>query len=342
MAGKEILVTGASGFIGTHLVRRLIESGNRVSCLVRKQSKVYDLQSFGAKPVCADLNDPQSLAEAVTGKDQVFHLAGIVNFACRARMTEVNVYGTKSLLTACAALPKPPIVLYVSSLAAAGPSRRKKPHRESDPSRPVSNYGISKLAAESIARSFADQVPISILRPPIVLGPNDPHSLQLFQLIDRWHLHITAGYIPQYFSVIHVDDLVEAMIATAARSQRMKNDSSDCGLYYAAADEIPTFGQLGKMIGDALGKSWVWRLPVPRFAISATGGINWTLNSILGTRFFLTYDKAREANAGSWACYNEKLKRETGWTPGASFSHRLEQTVLQIRRQSPPLLRPAP
>jgi nucleoside-diphosphate-sugar epimerase len=342
MAVKEILVTGGSGFIGTHLVRRLNESGNRVSCLVRPQSKVRDLQSLGAKLVAGDLNDPASLTEAVKGKDEVFHLAGIVNFADPVKMTEVNVGGTKNLLTACAGLPKPPTVVYVSSLAAAGPSQRKNPHRERDASHPVSNYGISKLAAEKVARTFANRIPISVVRPPVVLGPNDPHGLQLFQMIDRWHLHVIAGYVPQYFSVIHVEDLVEALTAVAFRGERLENEISDCGLYYAAADEIPTYGQLGKMIGSALKKTWVLCLPVPRFSVTAVGAINWALNSTLQTRFFLTYDKAREANAGSWACHNEKLKRETGWAPGASFVHRLEQTVSQIRRQSPLLLRPAP
>jgi nucleoside-diphosphate-sugar epimerase len=353
MAGREVLVTGSTGFIGRNLVRRLVESGHGVTCLIRSKTRAESLGEFGVDCVEGDIADLSVLKQAIAGKDWVFHLAGAVNFLNRENTLKTNTQGTDNLLSACISAGQTPTIIYVSSLAAVGPSPRGTPHQESVVPRPISIYGESKLKAEQLARQYASRVPISIVRPPVVLGPNDPNSLQLFQIINQWRLHFIPGYIPQEFSVIHVEDLVDALVAVAEGGKRIVAEpaasgmdssgmDSDQGIYFAASDEIVTFGELGKMIGQALGKNWILRVPTPRFSISMVGALNSTLNGLLKTRLFLTMDKAREATAGSWACSNEKLKRETGWRPGAPLLIRLQQTAEQFKRQSLPLPRPAP
>lgn len=342
MTRREVFVTGASGFIGSNLVRRLINTGHRVTCLVRSITKGALLQDLGANLVEGSIADLVSLKQATASKDWVFHLAGAINHMTLPQFEEVNVRGFENLLSACVSHSIPPTVVYVSSLSAVGPSRRNQPHQESATLRPVSNYGESKKRAEQIARTYADRVPISIARPPIVVGADDPNSIQLFQLIDHWRLHFIAGYVPQQFSVIHVEDLVEALIAIANCGQRIMWNDPEKGVYFTAADEIVTFGELGSRIGRALGKNWILKVPAPRFNISLVGAFNSAVNRLLNKRLFLTYDKAREATAGCWTCSSKKLKRETGWKPGASLQVRLEQTAAEFKRQSLPLPRPAP
>ncbi len=99
------------------------------------------------------------------------------------------------LAAACALAAQPPTLVYVSSLAAIGPAPTTQALRESDPVAPVSEYGRSKLAGEDFLKQYAQQIPISIIRPPMVLGPGDRVSLDLFKTIARYHLHAMPRWV---------------------------------------------------------------------------------------------------------------------------------------------------
>lgn len=332
MKAKRILVTGGSGFIGFNLTRRLVELGVDVHCLVRQQSKIDKLTSLGVSLVYGDLNgDQQSLERAVDGCDLVIHLAGTTNLPSRRIKLLVNVEGTRNLLNACATRTSPPSFVFISSLAAAGPSSRTHPLDETAACRPVSDYGRSKLMAEGVANEFADRIPISIIRPPIVLGPYDQDGRLLFRMIDRSGVHFIAGYSTHFFSVIQVDDLVASILMIAERGKRITVTQPQQGIYYSAADEMPSYWELGQMIGRALGRKRVWCIPTPKFSILATGLLNSTINRFFGGKNFLNFDKAREAVAGSWTCSNVKLK-QLGWQPQTSLQQRLQETAEWYRQ----------
>src|SRR5260370_32338407 len=164
------LVTGATGFIGRHVVRRLLQRGDQVKCLVRGQS-TNGLASSEVELVFGDMTRPESLPAAVRGVDLVYHVAGATQVHTPGTYARVNSAGTRHLAQACARLLTPPKVVYVSSLAAAGPSLPDSPRREGQPPAPVSAYGRSKLAAEDHLKEVASFLPITIVRPPCVIGP---------------------------------------------------------------------------------------------------------------------------------------------------------------------------
>jgi nucleoside-diphosphate-sugar epimerase len=298
-----------------------------VTCLVRRTSNIDALKKSGCRIVYGDvLHDPEDVAVAVKGHDLVFHLAALTH-AIRARdLVELNSNGFKTVVEACAACPAPPKLVYVSSLAAVGPNQRELPSRESSPGKPVSFYGQSKAACETIARQFSDQVPISIVRPPIVLGPGDRHGFEMFKIIDDIGWHFVPSFSTYNFSAIHVDDLATALIDVADRGQCLGPQSESQGVYFAAADEILTYSELGRLIGRALGRrrTRVLRVAMPIFWSIA--GANELIGRVSSQARFLNLDKCREANAGSWSCSNSKIKEELGFAPAAPLLERLKQT----------------
>ena len=263
-----MLVTGASGFIGQHLVRRLIEIGSRVSCLVRATSRIDELRSAGAQLVTGDVTDPAVIGRALALSKAriVFHLAGLLKALRTDDFLRVNAGGVESVAAACANQADPPVFVLLSSLAAAGPCAVDRPRVESDLPIPVSNYGRSKLAGEQAAAMYAGRVPISIIRPPIVFGSGDRGVLEMFRPIARWGIHAVPGRGERRFSLIHVADLVEGLLLAAEKGERLHpNGLPGQGVYFMATEDELTYTELGQAMAIALGKkrATVVHLPGP-------------------------------------------------------------------------------
>ncbi len=325
------LVTGASGFIGPHLVERLQQAGYQVRCLVRRTSVLERLQPLEPEFVYGDVNDRDSLVAAVADMDVVFHLAGVTKALHYEEFHKVNAEGTGMLAEVCAGCEKPPTLVVVSSLAAAGPSPEDAPRRESDPATPVSNYGRSKLAGELAAAKWANRVPLTIVRPGIVFGDGDALTLEMFRPIERWNLHVSPTLADYRYSLIHAEELVSLLIAAAERGQRVETDTNGAlettGRYLAADDLQPTYVDLGRMIGKALGKGRIFVIRVPKpislVVISALEVI---------ARFrkqpsIVNLDKIREGSAGDWTCSGEAAKEQLGFHPQFTLDERLRQTA---------------
>ena len=333
MSTENVLVTGASGFIGRHLVKRLDAIGKNVTCLVRPTSNTDSLKQLGCQIVYGDtVQDPQSVKQAVQGQDVVFHLAASTH-AIRAKdMVEMNAGGTESVLEACASCQSPPRLIYVSSIAAAGPNSGSTPHHESGTGNPISHYGRSKSAGERMAKEFAKRIPISIVRPPIVLGGGDRHGFGMFHSIDTTGWHFVPGFGSNCFSTIHVDDLATALIDVEDRGQCLSPDWQSQGIYFAAADEILTYSDLGKLIGQALGRNRTRVLRVPMSIFWGFALTNDVIGRLSSKAKFLGLDKCREAKAGSWSCSNTKIKEEVGFVPAYPLLERLQQTANWYRQ----------
>lgn len=334
----RVLVTGASGFIGSKLVERLVDRGDDVTCFVQPTSDRTRLEPLGVQFATGDVRDRESLRAAVANCEVVYHLAGLVT-AFRARdLMAVNAEGFANLVAACAARTSPPALISVSSLAAAGPSPAERARTESDPPQPVSHYGYAKRAGELVAEQYAARVPITIVRPPIVFGQRDPLMLGLFRSIYRFGIHLAVGVGRSHYSLIHVDDLCDALILCAQRGSRLPAEASapadgTAGYYFVAGNEQPTFAELGGLIGRSLDRPRVWTLR------TAGPALLWPAAALaeVGARlrrqpFIFNFDKAREARAGNWVCSTAAIRRDLGFSPAAPLADRLRQTSDWYRR----------
>lgn len=331
---ETVFVTGATGFIGSHLVAELLGRGCAVRCLIRPGSA--GRLPAGAVPVPGRLEDPASYRAALAGCDTVFHLAGLVASPSRACLLRTNGLATARLADACAALPVPPRLVHVSSLAAAGPPPRGRERRdERDPATPVSDYGRSKRAGEEALERRAGRLPITIVRPGIVYGRRDPKIAAVFKAIQRTGVHFVVGFRTPRLSLIHVDDLVGLLVRAATDGETLGGDGGTPGQgYYLACDDRdhPTYWQFGRRIAAALGRGvFVW--PLWRWVGRIVGGVSEAITRVTGVTSLLSLDKIREATVWSWACSADKARRQLAFAPAAPLDERLRETAAGFREQ---------
>lgn len=328
------LVTGATGFVGSNLVARLRNADWDVHCLVRDAKRAKSLDALGATLHLGTLSDPDSLERASSGADYVFHVAGRVRALADHEFETDNVDGTRNVVAAAAAQEKPPVVVLVSSLAAGGPNRPGQPRRESDEDRPISAYGKSKLAAERAAALLADEVPISIIRPPIIFGPADTASLAIFRGVKLTRLHAVPGFRRFPVSLVHVADLSDAMMRIAqqgsrvtARNQNTNGEATGSqGIYYIRAERDIPYADLGNLAAQAVG-STSFALPLPKAVFWLIGGAAELYGQFVRKPSVLNLDKIREAVAPAWECCDERLRQELDYQPAATLEERFVETA---------------
>jgi nucleoside-diphosphate-sugar epimerase len=261
----------------------------------------------------------------------VFHVAGLVKARRAAELFAINDVGTFHVGDACRRQPNPPTLVYVSSLAAAGPCRGGEIRVESDPPVPISQYGYSKLQGERALRDMSRELPLTIVRPAVVFGPGDANSLAIFRPIARFGVHAVPSRAPQPMSLIHVADLCGLLTLAAERGRRAEpqrsHGDSGTGVYFATSGEAITYAAFGRMIGAAAGRGRVRVVAQPPWLGFALAAACQTLAGLAGRAPILNVDKMREAFAGAWHCSGERAERELGFQPSASLAERVQETV---------------
>jgi dihydroflavonol-4-reductase len=316
----KALVTGATGFVGSHLAEALRRRGDEVTVLARSAAKATALAALEVRVVNGDLHDAQVLARAVEGQDVIYHVAGVIAARNEADFLRANRDGTANLILAAERAGGPRFVL-VSSMAAAGPSRRGAPLKGSEPARPVTAYGRSKLAAEQVLTS--SPLPWSILRPPMVYGPRDPEVLKVFRLA-RLGVAPVFGDGSQELSAIHGADLAAALIATATCAGTLHQT------YYPCHPQTFTSAEFVQSVAAAMGRK-VRLIRIPLGLGKAALRITEFSARLAGQVTILTGDKANEFFQPAWTADPAPLTRDSGWRPAFDLSLGLVQTYAWYR-----------
>jgi dihydroflavonol-4-reductase len=326
----HVLVTGGTGFVGSHLVAKLVQKGYRVRLLIRRTSSLRWLEGVPVEYAYGDVRDKASLAGACIGVRSVFHLGGLTKARTAGEYDLANAQGTRNLAEALAERGVPGgYFIYVSSLAAGGPAvpveRDPMPVRtESDPSTPVTPYGQSKLDGEVALREVADahgRFRHVILRPPAVYGPRDEDTVLLFRLIKQGLLPVPRAPINR-LCLIYVEDLVDAVIRAAETSAR--------GTYYVSDGSVYTFMEVGKKLAEMMEvETRVLRVPYFLAILGATVAEMW--GALGRSAAVLNRDKVRDLWQPHWVCSCEKARRDWGFEPRVSLSKGFEETLTWYR-----------
>jgi nucleoside-diphosphate-sugar epimerase len=325
-----VLVTGGTGFIGSHLVERLVDRGDRVRCLVRRTSSCQALRELGVELVDSGFDDVARLNAAAADVDVVYHVAGAIKALDPAQFYAANETATARLVEACVAAPRCPHLVMVSSVAASGPAARGELRREPDPPAPISHYGRSKLAAEQVAEKFAAKMPLTIVRPGVVFGPRDSGFRKILRTIRFLRVHPSPGWCSPALSYIHIADLVELLIRAAEHGQNVPGDTGKQpgqGRYFAVAPEHPTYADLGRILRKMLARPRAPIVPVAGPLAYCIAGITEVMSRLRGQPEELSIDKIRDALAPSWACSGEAAKRDLGFLPARPLADRLQETI---------------
>jgi nucleoside-diphosphate-sugar epimerase len=316
----KTLVTGATGFVGSHLAEALRRRGDEVTALARSAAKAAALAPLGVRVVPGDLHDRAALQKAVEGQDVVYHVAGVVAARSEADFLVANRDGTRNLVEAVERAGAGRVV-FVSSMAAAGPTIRGRPLRGDELPRPVTAYGRSKLAAEQVVT--ASPLAWSIVRPPMVYGPRDQEVLKVFRLA-RLGLAPVLGDGTQELSAVHGADLAEALIAVGTTPVAIGRT------YYACHPEVFTGAEMARAVGRAMGRApAVIRVPasIGRGVLMLTEAAA----RLTGQTTILTADKANEFFQPAWTGDPSALTRDTGWRAARDLRMGLEETYQWYR-----------
>jgi len=304
---RTIALTGATGFIGGALARRLETIGWQIRALVRPASLGACYTGTTTQWLEGDLGDLNSLRCLVNDVYAVVHCAGAVRGASQAQFDGVNVDGVARLVQAAREQHQMPRFLLISSLAA------REPH--------LSPYAASKRRGEDTLATTAGEMNWAVLRPSAVYGPGDKELLPLFRWIARGVAPV-LGSRNARFSLLYVEDLAEAVVqwlnsGTNERRAFELHDGHPDG--YAWHDVVDTVAQLYDR--------HVFRIQVPVIILRLLAGLNLGAAQIFGYAPMFTPGKVRELNHPNWVCDNNDLTSETGWTPRVSLSEGLRRTL---------------
>lgn len=314
----KIVLTGANGFLGSHLVDRLLKEEFDIHCIVRKSSNLKWLKGKNIQLHTCGIEDPKALKEVLEGATYIFHLAGTVSSFDYEGYHKGNVDLTKILLDAAlASASSIKNIVVTSSQAVSGPSTTNQ--LTESVSNPVSWYGKSKLEQELLCKEYYDRLPISIARPSIIYGPRDVEFLEFIQTVKMGIVPL-VGKENKPISSIYVEDLVEGLYLMAI------SNKTPGEVYHLASFEVLNWRELGAICALSLGKKPIY-LKLPHFAIKTAGAIAGFFGKLQGKAPTFDAQKALEGVQAGWVCNVEKAKRDFNFEAKKSAKIALKETI---------------
>ncbi len=326
----KVLVTGATGFLGSHIAEALVGAGHHVRALIRSSSDTTWLDTLSnTECIQADLHDHQSFIPALKDVDAVVHAAGGGKVKRVKDFYYQNTHITQELVEAIRKSGQPNLkLIFISSIAASGPSRKSGPRSETDIARPVSHYGRSKLEAESICQSIASNTHLTILRPPAIYGPRDTKMLTVFKGVQKGLLLKPPG---KQMSLLYGPDCADAVVSC------LEGNQPSGSVYFVDDGQSHTWRGLGQAVRDAMAhgkkRKRLLSVRVPSGLIYWGGAANELKSKLTGKPALLTRDKWRDGKQGYWLCSSARIEQELGFRAKTTLTQGIAQTLGWYRNE---------
>ncbi|NOX90404.1 MAG: NAD-dependent epimerase/dehydratase family protein [Calditrichaeota bacterium] len=316
----NVFLTGATGFIGSHLAEDLLDKGFNVRALLRTSSSLRWIADLKLDCYYANIFDSQSLLPGLKDVDIVIHSAGLTKALKNEDYYRVNFEGTKNLIDTIIEnkLPLKRFVL-ISSQAAAGPASSMQPVTENDEPHPVSEYGKSKLMAEQYVLRQSDKLPVTIIRPPAVYGPRDTDVFQFFKTVKK-------GIIPKwqnrdkYLSFVYVKDLVKGIIIAA------QHPKAEGQIYFIAEPRPHSWEELAREALKFFDKKAL-QVPVPLGLIKGIAFLSEQWSRVTHKPSIINQQKVAELLPDFWICSPKKIKEQLKFEAKTALSEGVKQTL---------------
>lgn len=319
-----ILLTGGSGFLGSHIAEQLSQSGRKVRALVRRTSDTRFLRTLpGVELFEGAVDDPASLQRAIDGVDAFVHAAALVRARSADEFRRINAGGTENAIRAARTKKLKRFVL-VSSLAAVGPSDREgRPVPPDAAPRPITHYGRSKLEAEHAARAWSDKLPVTIVRPPAIYGPRDREVLAFFKAL-------RSGVLPYMGSTRNKLSMIFGPDAAAACVRAIDAEVPSGRSYFIDDGSVYTFAELVSAAESAVGRRAWLRVPLPRTVIRTAALGSELYGKSTRRAMMLTRDKCKELFS-QWVCDGSAARRDLDWQPRVPLERGMRLTAQWYR-----------
>ena len=330
MQGKTILVTGASGFIGSFIVEEALNRGMDVWAAVRKSSSRQWLGDPRIHFIELDLGNTDRLREQLSAHkfDYVVHAAGVTKTLHQEDFFRVNTEGTRHLAQAVAQTqPQLLRLVFLSSLSIFGAVREEVPHTDilpSDTPRPNTGYGRSKLQAEQ-ALEAVEGLPWVMLRPTGVYGPREKDYFLMARSISR-HTDFAVGFRRQDITFVYVKDVVQAVFLALWRDCIGKK-------YFLSDGEVYQSTAFSDLIISELGHPWCLRIKAPLWVLRVATAVGELTGRMTGSISALNNDKYHILKQRNWRCDISDARRELGFVPRYQLERGVKETIAWYRQQ---------
>ena len=321
----KILITGASGFIGSFIVEEALKRGFETWAAVRKSSSKAYLQDERINFIELNLSSKEQLVEQLKGKgfDYVVHAAGVTKCLNKQDFSRINTLGTKNLVDALMEVGMPlKRLVFISSLSIFGAIKEQQPYeeiRETDTPQPNTAYGKSKLEAEKYLESLGTRVPYIILRPTGVYGPREKDYFIMAKSI-QGHSDFAVGYKRQDITFVYVQDVVQAVFLALEKGENGRKYFLSDGLVYQST----TFSDL---IHEELGRPWWIRITAPVWVLRIVTFFGEYVGRMTGKVTALNNDKYNILKQRNWRCDIQPAIDELGYQPKYDLKQGVKETI---------------
>jgi len=321
---KKVLVTGASGILGSHVCEAFHEAGFQVHAYIRGSSSKQWLQHDWLTIHVAALDDRRYLAKILPQIDVVFHNAGVTSGTGEEECRKVNVDATVVLASESIKAGVKRFV-YVSSRSATGPNGALFIKTENDADHPIDPYGRSKKKAEELLHELRDKIEIVSLRYALMYGPRDTHVLPIFKMLAS-PIHPVAGLRAIYTPLLYLKDAARAAVAVASA----KPASFESGAIYYVSDGVPySMETFYDLILSALGRKSL-RVRLPLWLVSL---VAWFTFCVLNVNTGLTPGAVKELRCGSRLVSPARFMQDFAWRSETPPYDAFAETVRWYKEQ---------